>query len=335
MSKKRITTMEEIAELAQVSKPTVSRALSGSPLVNAKTREHVIAVAQKYGYTVNRNAQKLRHSRANTVAVSIDFHSHRANHISDPFIFELLSGISEALGERNIDLLLTAPKHNNPDTWLQMLTSKAVDGFIFLGQGHREEALCQFARQNAPMIVWGAKRHKEPYCVVGSDNHLGGKLVGDYLLQKGRTHVLFVGNTDHNEIYWRREGLSHALQQQPGCTIQTMKINNFSYESVYDSASEYFSSGHEAPNAVFAFSDTAAMAIIHVLLKLGYKVPEDVSVVGYNDIPTSAFFSPAITTVRQDTHLAGEVMVKKLLRLIDGKRTKTETIATELIIRDT
>ncbi len=103
MSKKRAITMDDIAALAQVSKPTVSRALGNSPLVNAKTREHVRAVARKHGYAVNRNAQKLRHNRSNTIAVSIDFQSHQKNHVSDPFIFELLAGVSEALGDLNQD----------------------------------------------------------------------------------------------------------------------------------------------------------------------------------------------------------------------------------------
>ena len=107
--------MDDIAELAKVSKPTVSRALSNSPLVNTKTRERVIAVARKHGYAVNRNAQKLRHKRTNTIGVSIDFRSHRRNHISDPFMFELIAGVSEALGDLNQDLLLTAPNHNNVD----------------------------------------------------------------------------------------------------------------------------------------------------------------------------------------------------------------------------
>ena len=108
MSKKRAITMDDIAALAKVSKPTVSRALGNSPLVNVKTREHVLAVARQHGYAVNRNAQKLRHNRSNTIAVSIDFQSHQQNHVSDPFIFELLAGVSEALGELNQDLVLTA-----------------------------------------------------------------------------------------------------------------------------------------------------------------------------------------------------------------------------------
>lgn len=328
--------MDDIARLAEVSKPTVSRALSGSPLVSTKTRAHVLAVARKHGYTVNRNAQKLRHKRTNTIAVSIDFLSHRKNHVSDPFIFELLAGVSEALGNQNQDLLLTAPNHNDPDTLQQMFLSRGVDGFLFLGQGHREAMLNEFASLGAPMVVWGAKRKKEPYCVVGSDNYLGGQIAGQYLIAKGRSNILFFGDYSHNEIYWRLEGLKQAAKESDSAiTVREMVLSNFSYESAYESAMTFFTSTESPPDAVFAYSDTAAMAIINALQKMGLQVPKDVSVVGYNDDPTSRFFSPSITTIRQDTYLAGEMMVNKLMKLIDGKRTKSEFILTEMIVRET
>lgn len=108
-SRSMAVNMGDIARLANVSKPTVSRVLSGSPLVTAETRERVLEVARANGYAVNRNAQKLRQLRTDTVAVMLDFGSHREGRIADPFIFELLAGVSEALSVRNQDLLLSPP----------------------------------------------------------------------------------------------------------------------------------------------------------------------------------------------------------------------------------
>lgn len=335
MSRKTPVTMDDVAKAANVSKPTVSRALSGSKLVNANTRAHVLTVAQSLGYTVNRNAQKLRHQRSNTIAVSIDFLSHRKNHISDPFIFELLAGVSEALGNENQDLLLTAPNHNDSQDFQKMLLSRGVDGFIFLGQGQRENMLDEFAKLGAPMVVWGAKRRKEGYCVVGSDNIGGGRLAGEYLLRQGRKSILFVGDPQHAEIFCRYKGLKQALASHPSIQLNEMHLSAFSYESTYDSAKEYFSSAKQIPDAIFAYSDTAAMAIIHVLKKMGRVIPRDVSIVGYNDLPTSGFFNPALSTIRQDPYLAGKLLVDKLMKLVDGKKVKSESIDTELIIRET
>lgn len=336
MAVKPPVTMDDVANAAQVSKPTVSRALSGSDLVNPKTREKILAVAQELGYIVNRNAQKLRNQRSNTIAVSIDFLSHRQNHISDPFIFELLAGVSEALGAENLDLLLTAPNHNDSQDFQQMLLSRGVDGFIFLGQGQREDMLNEFAKNGAPMVVWGAKRRKEPYCVIGSDNFHGGKLAAQHLIQQERKNILFVGDPQHTEIYWRYQGLQQSLHEHnANIAINEMRLSSFSYETSYESALDYFSSVDTLPDGIFAYSDTAAMAIIHVLLKMGVDIKQDVSVVGYNDLPTASFFSPAITTIRQDPYLAGKILVEKLLKIIDKKSVRSENINTELIVRET
>ena len=328
--------MDDIAAWAKVSKPTVSRALSDSPLVNAKTREHVLEVARKHGYAVNRHAQKLRHKLTNTIGVSIDFHSHRRNHITDPFMFDLLAGVSEALGDLNQDLLLTAPNHNDLESFRHILLSRGVDGFIFLGQGQRESMIEECANSGAPLVVWGARRQTTRYCVVGSDNYLGGQLAGRYFLEHKRKNFLFVGDTSHSEIYWRHAGLQKVADESAvPIQLSDLRLSNFAYDSAFEAINEYLDSVAIPPDAVFAHNDSAAMACIRAVSNRGLRVPEDVSVVGYNDIPSAGFFYPPITTIRQDTYQAGALLVNKLMKIIDGKRQGSETINTELIIRET
>ncbi len=328
--------MADVAKLANVSKPTVSRALSNSPLVNEATRNHVLSVAAECGYAVNRNAQKLRLKRTNTIAVSMDFRSHRENHISDPFMFDLLAGVSEALGDRNQDLLLCAPNHNDSVAFRQILNERGADGFIILGQGHRESMLKEFAATGAPLVVWGAAAEDANYCVVGSDNLLGGQLAGRYFIEQGRRHFLFVGDTSFREFHLRREGLhSVAREANAGIVIDDIDLNGFSYEAAYDAANRYLDVIETRPDAVFAYSDTAAMAFISAFRDAGIHVPGDVSVVGYNDIPAAQYFSPPITTIRQDTHQAGRVLAAKLMRVIEGEEPKSALIRTELIERGT
>lgn len=328
--------MGEIARLAKVSKPTVSRALSGSPLVKQQTRSEVLAVARQHGYAVNRNAQRLRHRRTNTIAVSLDYHSHRKNHISDPFIFELLGGVSEALGARNQDLLLCAPNHNDTDAFDQILASSAADGFIVLGQGHREDMLDQLADAGAPFVVWGAGTSATPYCVIGSDNFLGGLLAGRYFLRRERRRILFVGDTTFREISLRREGLQQAVKESGHeVAIDNLALSNFSYESALQAATRFCAATAEPPDAIFAFSDTAAMAFIRAVLDHGLEVPRQVSVVGYNDIAPAAYFNPPITTIRQDTQQAGSLLVASLMQILDGASAASQTILTELIVRGT
>ncbi len=333
---KRIITMADIARLANVSKPTVSRALSNSPLVNEKTRSRVLSVAAEHGYAVNRNAQKLRHRRTNTIAVSMDFRSHHENHISDPFMFDLLAGVSEALGDHSQDLLLCAPNHNNGTAFRQILNERGADGFIVLGQGHREEMLKSFSESGAPIVVWGAAAPDANYCVVGSDNFLGGRLAGEYFIEKGRRHFLFVGDTSFREMHLRHEGLKSVVEEaKEDIRLDEIEPHGFSYESAYDAAIRYLDVIESRPDAIFTWNDTAAMAFLSAFRQAGAQIPQDVSVVGYNDIPAAQYFSPPITTIRQDTHQAGRVLAAKLLRIIEGESPASTKIRTELIRRDT
>jgi len=336
MTVKRVITMADIARLAKVSKPTVSRALSDSPLVKPETKSHVLSIAREHGYAVNRNAQKLRQKRTNTVAVSLDFRSHQQNHIADPFIFDLLAGVSEALGDCNQDVLLCAPSHNDSESFQQILSGKAADGFIVLGQGHREGMLAELSASGAPLVVWGAESPGNAYCVVGSDNLRGGLLAGRYFLRQGRKRFLFVGDVTFREIHLRREGLRRAVAESSrAISLLELDAGNFSFESAYETARRFLASGAAIPDAIFAFSDTAAMAFIRAFREAGLQFPEDVSVVGYNDIPSAEYFSPPLTTVRQDNRQAGRLLVDKLLQLLDGVPAESATIETELIVRQT
>jgi DNA-binding LacI/PurR family transcriptional regulator len=327
--------MGDIARLANVSKPTVSRALNNSPLVTPETRERVLDVARAHGYAVNRNAQRLRQVRTDTVAVVLDFGSHRAGRIADPFIFELLAGVSEALSIRNQDLLLSPPGLTDAKSCLQMLAARAADGFIFLGQGGREPMLNELARSGAPFVVWGAVDMAGPYCAVGSDNALGGRLAGELFLKRGAKRWLFVGDSEHKEIRMRLDGLRTAAQDaKASVTIDALSVEHMAYAATHASAAGYLRE-HHAPDAVFAFSDTAAMAVLAAFREAGLTAPDDFSICGYNNIPPAADFTPAITTIEQETQIAGSILVEKLMQLIDGGRSRSTTLPTRLIERET
>jgi DNA-binding LacI/PurR family transcriptional regulator len=326
--------MGDIARLANVSKPTVSRVLNGSPLVTAETRDRVLEVAREHGYAVNRNAQRLRNIRTDTIGVVLDFGSHRQGRIADPFIFELLAGVSEALSVRNQDLLLSPPGLSNGKSYVDLIRSRASDGFIFLGQGDREPLLRELARAQVPFVVWGAVNPAEPYCAVGSDNLLGGRLAGELFRKRGARRWLFIGNTDHAEIRMRHDGLCAIARQEPAVHVERLQVEHMAYASTYAGCVAWLRD-HPAPDAVFAFSDTAAMAVIAAFREAGLHAPRDYALVGYNNIPPAGDFTPAITTIEQETHLAGAILVEKLMQQIEGGRAKSTLLPTRLILRET
>ena len=326
--------MGDVARLARVSKPTVSRVLNGSPLVSPETRERVLEVARAHGYAVNRNAQKLRQTRTDTIAVMLDFGTSRGGRIADPFVFELLAGVSEALSVRNQDLLLSPPGLSDAQSYLDLLSARVVDGFVFLGQGDREPLLNELARSEAPFVVWGAVDPADGYCAVGSDNRLGGRLAGELFLKRGARRWLFVGDTEHKEIRMRYDGLRAAAEKAADVTIYRLSVEHMAYASTFARAAQHLRE-HAPPDAVFAFSDTAAMAVLGAFREAGHLAPRDYSLVGYNDIPPAAHFTPAITTIEQETHIAGAILVEKLMQRIDGGRAKSTLLPTRMIIRET
>jgi DNA-binding LacI/PurR family transcriptional regulator len=131
------------------------------------------------------------------------------------------------------------------------------------------------------------------------------------------------------------EGL-HMAAKGAGAsvTIDTLSVEHMAYAATYASAATYLRE-HHAPDAVFAFSDTAAMAVISAFREAGHIAPRDYSLVGYNNIPPAGHFTPAITTIEQETHIAGAILVEKLMQQIDGGRARSTILPTRIIVRET
>lgn len=195
--------------------------------------------------------------------------------------------------------------------------------------------LQELARSHAPFVVWGAVDPADSYCAVGSDNRLGGRLAGELFVQRGARRWLFVGDTEHKEICLRYDGLCDAARDAgEDIAIDRMPVEHMAYASTHSMAAAYLRD-NQPPDAVFAFSDTAAMAVISAFREAGHIAPRDYALVGYNNIPPAAYFTPAITTIEQETHLAGAILVEKLMQQIDGGRAKSTLLPTRIILRET
>jgi DNA-binding LacI/PurR family transcriptional regulator len=150
--------MDDIARLAGVSKPTVSRALQDSPLVSDETKQRIVDIARRNGYVVNRSAQNLRRRRTDTIAVVIDFPHLPEHRLSDPFHFEMLGNIANALSVRRQDILLCSEQSAHQGGFEHMRANKGVDGIVFIGQSGRHEEFRTLAKAGVPVVVWGAHR---------------------------------------------------------------------------------------------------------------------------------------------------------------------------------
>lgn len=334
--KQKLTSMDDIARLAKVSKPTVSRVFKDSPLISPETKKRVLDIARQHGYSVNWNARKLRTNRANTIAVVMHLPPEASETASAPFFFQLLNDVANGLWIRQHDVLLCAPESDDPYAYESMIASKRTDGFIFFGQGPGDQWLRNLARTRVPFVVWGAADERAAYCTVGSDNRKGGMLAGKRFAELSRQHVLFVGNRAHPEMAQRREGLEKGLAAgNREAAVSDLEVSDFTLETAHRAMAALLARQGGSPDAVFAGSDSVAMGVILALREAGLVVPAEVSVIGYNDLPMAQYFQPPLTTIRQDTHQAGGLLVEKLFQALEGVRPDSASVPTTLVVRGT
>lgn len=253
--------------------------------------------------------------------------------MSDPFFLEMLGGIADCLAEHDYDLLLAhAPVANV----LDLRNSRVFlhsDGVIFIGQGEQHEELNELAQGSKPIVAWGTTLPDKSYCLVGGENANGGYLATKHLLEQGRRHIAFFGKIDLPEIALRFSGYKNALDDY-GLTAETELQINVPFEMDY--AREVIREILELENnfdAVVCASDVMALSAIAMFNEAGLRVPEDIAVVGYDDIGLAAYSSPPLTTVRQNIRWAGRVLVESVLSLINGERVLDTTLASELVVR--
>ena len=320
--------MADLARLAGVSKITVSRALSDKGIVKPATRERVRALAAEHGYRFNVSARNLRLRQSHTIAVIVEMTPSIDRPMSGPYPLELLGGISQELASANYSVLLTMRQGAEYAPAVQ-----AADAVILLGQGVRLEAVHVFDRLRLPMVVWGAPTPDDRHIVVGSDNRAGGASVAERFISLGRHHPAFIGDTDHPEMAERFAGFAHYLKSH-GIDPVVIDHKPFTAESA-SRAIRSLLSGETRFDAIFACSDLLAMGAIRGLVELGYRIPEDVSVVGYDDTPLGAAFIPPLSSVHQNWNDSGILLARKALALVRGEHVQSETLPCHLVVRAT
>jgi len=320
-------TMEDLASLAGVSPITVSRALRDSPLVTEKTREKVRRIAEEQGYRLNISARNLRMRRSYSVAVVVEMTPIKGRPMSDPYPLELLGGITQELTTAGYSVVLTSKQ------LLDTPPVQGADGLILLGQGSHGEAVKVLQKAGLPLVVWGAPGTDSSYIVVGSDNRKGGACVGQRFIEQGRKKLIFLGDVDHAEVQERCAGFIDAMGGKG--SVHIIRPKAFTFESGFDSMSAVLKKADHGFDGVFAASDLLAMGAIRALTENGLRVPEDVSVIGYDDTPGAASFVPPLTSVHQYLRDGGVLLAKKMLGLIHGETVESEMLPTTLISRQT
>ena len=336
MSERSVQTIADIARICCVSKSTVSRALNDSTLISSETKERVQAVAKQHNFQINIPARRLSLQHSRTIAFVVNAHQTKnVFSLADLFVLEILGAISSTLSTCRYDLLLANVDPQDPDWPHQYLDTGRVDGFILLTSTRKQYHIHTLVEMKAPFIVWNNVCLPDgTYCSVSSDNFSGGKLAAGHLVQTGRRRIAFVGGPqDEYETQRRYAGYAAALQEN-GLAIDPVLVTYGRWSS--DSATRQMQQLLEsAPDldAVFANSDVMAVAVINVLHEHGRRVPQDVGVVGYDDLSVARFNTPPLTTISQNVPLVGQLLAQNLIQNIETGLVTTVTIPAELVIR--
>jgi len=328
-----VRTIADIARLAGVSKSTVSRALSDSPLVADETKDRIRSIARKHRFQISAPARRLSLRESRTIAF-VTHAYHACFSWVDLFGLEILGGITRGLYELGYDALML---HVDPkDTsWIsQYMDTGRADGFILLTSARKQFHVKALLAADAPFVVWGAPLAGHRYCSVIGDDVTGGRLATQHLIDGGRRRIGFLGgHPGEPEVLGRYRGYETALSDA-GRPVDGTLVAYGDYSDVSGEAgmSELLDRDPDL-DAVFVNSDVMAIAAMAVLRRRGRRVPDDVAVIGYDDLSIAAYADPPLTTIRQNVPEAGRVLARTLAEFLKTKILTHVTIPVELVVR--
>jgi DNA-binding LacI/PurR family transcriptional regulator len=327
------STYNEIAELAQVSKATVSRVFNGDPRVHPDRVSAVMKAAKKIGYRPNRAAIALSTGRTGLIAVVID---DDISALSDPFWGMVTSGVSRVLMENNMQtLLMVAPLDDEDGAVSHYLDSNEVDGAIF-AQVHKDGLVRKLVGKGLPVVVIGTpSSESRDIHFVDTNNVAGGFMGTNHLFKIGCKNIATItGDVEASAGLHRLRGYEQAHKEN-GVKVNKNLIayGNYSYESAKILMLRLLASNPDI-DGVFAANDVMALAAINAIEERGKRVPDDIAVVGFDDTMLSQASRPSLTTVKQDIPGLGAAAAESMMQLLSGQQPDSRILSTELIIRE-
>lgn len=329
-------TLEKVARKAGVSRSTVSRVLNNDPHVSAKARARVLAVTQKLNFQPNLAARGLA-AGGRTRVIGLVIPMGVTALFTDPYFPILIQGVASACNahDRSVMLWLADPEYERR-TISQILYSGLIEGVILASMLMDDSLLPSLIKSNFPFVLVGRHPTDSRVSYVDVDNINSARQAVTYLLEQGYRRIATIAGP-RNMIAGadRLEGYTMALRDQ-GIAIDPNLVvgGDFSEDSGYSATQKLLPF---KPDAIFAASDAMALGALRALRDANLRVPQDIALVGFDDMPFAARTDPPLTTVRQPVHRAGVVAAEMLIDLIATPNAKPRRtiLPTELVIRET
>ena len=318
--------MEDVATVAGVSHQTVSRVLNGYSKIRPATRDRVLAAIEQLGYRRNTAARALVTRRSGTIGVI----TAEMNHFGPASTMLGLESASRAAGYGLSFAGLPDVSATSLRTAVDQVLDQGVEAVVMIVAHQAALTLAQSLHISVPLVVIEGDLSATPL-TAGVDQFAGAHLATNHLLSLGHHSVLHLpGPADWLEATARRKGWATALKECDRPVPQLMAQGDWSARSGYESGMAMLRECR--PTAVFAANDQMALGLLRALHEAGLRVPADVSVVGFDDVPESGYYTPPLTTVRQDFHELGRRSMALVLRTLGGERNASEPLVEPLLI---
>jgi len=322
--------MADVAKVAGVSHQTVSRVINGMPNIKDSTRERVEAAIKELGYRPNTAARALVTRKSSTIGII----STESGLYGPNSIHRTVEDAARQAGYFAGSVSLPTVTARSLTDAIDHLLRQSVEGIVMIAAQY--EALDAIRRQDpgVPLVVVEGDLSKAK-SAVGVDQHRGAYEAVTHLIELGHTTIAHVrGPLEWTEAEARRQGWEDALRAA-GLELGPLYLGDWTPRSGYITGRQLASEGR--PSAVFVANDQMAIGLMHALHETGIAVPEDISIVGFDDVPEAAFMPRALTTVRQELTAAAVRGVELLMEVLDGRREQgtVEKVPTHLVIRET
>lgn len=323
-----MATIKDVAKLAGVALSTASYALSGDSRVSSKTRSKVLEAARQLNYRKNGFAMDLKRSRTKTIALIL-------TDLSGPYYSELIRSVQEVALTNGYDLIACSSIGGRDSTAVKFLREKRADGAIILAPNIRDEVLIETSGPQFPIIVMDRPLCSEYLVNVLVDGEQGGYTATRYLLENGHRHVAYIsGSSDSYDNHLRYQGYLRALAEAGLEEQSKWRLSgNFVREGGYNATKMMIMQG-SLPSAIFYGNDEMAIGGLKAFEESGISVPDDVSVIGYDDIQLAEYVNPPLTTIKQPKSEAGSLAAHLLFQILGGESVKQSyMLTTEMMER--
>jgi LacI family transcriptional regulator len=329
-------TIKDVAKKAGVSIATVSRVLNNKDRVKDETRDKILAVVEEMNYVTNFSAKTLRQNKSNVIGVIVQG-------VSIPFYAEIVKGIENKANEYDLRLIVCDSENsiNKEKDFVKFLYDRSVDGMILIIPQMSDADMYKIHKDKYPIVVFGSNMQEYNIPSITVDNKLGAFLAVRHLYSHGFNQIAFIGSIEEEQNLDRRERLEGYKNALKECQLELRPEyveNGLYYEETASGAFIRLMKLPNPPDGIFCGNDEMALGVLKTAKKMGIKIPEQIGLVGFDNIRICQYTNPALTTVNQPTYNIGILCCEKLIYCLNNKGKDIKytnlILQPELIIRE-